>query len=276
MSIWEAIILGIIQGITEWLPVSSSGHLVIAQETMDVEAPIFFDVMVHLGTLFVVLWVFRKEVKNVIIAFFSIIRDLIKGVPFKKATEEPERRLCLMVIIGTIPTGLIGLIFKEPLESMYTNLLAVGIALCFTGVYLFLTKLIKPKHPIHTPREMSWKDAILIGIMQGVAIIPGVSRSGTTIATGLFAGLDKDLVTRYSFLLFIPAILGAVILQSGDVVSGDVEIDWLTTIVGMVTAMIVGYFAIQLLLKVIRSQKLYMFSYYCVALGLIVIGYSLY
>ena len=275
MSIRDAIILGIIQGITEWLPVSSSGHLVIAQELMGLNVPIFFDVMVHLGTLVVVIWIFRRDVWDILVGFLQMIILLTKGVPFHEAIEAPERKLAMLVIVGTIPTAMVGYLFKDPLESLFSNLLAVGMALLFTGTYLFFTRKIRTEKPRKIGR-MEIKDALIIGTMQGVAIIPGVSRSGSTIATGLFAGLDKELATRYSFLLFIPAILGATILQAEPVISGKESIQLIPTLAGTFTAMIVGYFAIQSLLKVIKERKLHLFSYYCWAVGAAVIGFYLF
>ncbi len=271
INILEAILLGIIQGITEWLPVSSSGHLVIMQEVLDIESSLFFDAMVHLGTLMVVVWIFRKEVIGVIKAFFEMMGDLRKGVPFVDTLKDDEHHLAFLIIIGTIPTGLIGLLFREPLESLYSNLPAVGFALLVTGCILFFTSKIGPckRHGI---KEMKAREALLIGIMQGIAIIPGISRSGSTISTGLYVGLDKEMVTRYSFLLFIPAILGATVIQTYDVITNGRDIDVLPTIVGTITAMIVGYFAIHLLLEVIKKSRLHLFSFYCWAIGITVIA----
>jgi len=283
VNILEAIILGIIQGITEWLPVSSSGHLVIAQESMGIEAPLFFDAMVHVGTLIVVIWVFRREVLNVLRALVEIIGDILKGVPFTETLKENEHHLAYLIVIGTIPTTIIGLTFRGPLESMYSNLLAVGIGLVANGFYLYFTKYFviekangnDKKSILRSNRigikQMTAKEALLIGTMQGVAIIPGVSRSGSTISTGIYTGLDKELVTRYSFLLFMPAILGAAILQTGTVISRGESIEWIPTIVGTATAMIVSYFAIRILLEVIRKSRLHLFSSYCWIVGIIVI-----
>ena len=270
MDILQAILLGIIQGITEWLPVSSSGHLVIAQEFMGIESPLFFDAMVHLGTLVVVVYVFRKEVIDVIKAFFEIFKDLRSGVPLKESMKEEQHHMAVLIIIGTIPTAVIGLVFRDPLESLYSNLLVVGIALLGTGCYLYFTQFVKPLNGKGI-KEMTAKEALIIGTMQGVAIIPGVSRSGSTISTGIFVGLNKEVATRYSFLLFIPAILGAAILQTHAVISNGEEIDWIPTLIGTVTAMLVGYMAIQLLLKIIQKSKLHLFSYYCWVVGGLVI-----
>jgi undecaprenyl-diphosphatase len=241
---------------------------------MGIEAPIFFDAMVHLGTLLVVLWIFRQDVWNVLRGFFEILRDITKGVPFKDTLREDEHHFAFLIIIGTIPTAIIGLTFRSQLEGLYTNLLAVGIALLFTGSLLFFTSRMAPAER-HGIKDMKTIEALIIGMMQGIAIIPGVSRSGSTIAAGMYAGLNKELVTRYSFLLFIPAILGATILQTHSVISDGREIDWIPTLIGTLTAMIVGYFAIHILLKVIRESKFHLFAYYCWAVGLAVCGYVL-
>lgn len=238
---------------------------------MDIEAPLFFDAMVHLGTLLVVLWIFRLEVAKVLRAFFEILGDLARGVPFNETLREDEHHFSFLIIIGTIPTAIIGLVFRKPLEDLYSNLLAVGVALLITGGLLFFTGRLAPARR-HGIKEMRPMEALLIGTMQGIAIIPGISRSGSTIAMGMFAGLNKELVTRYSFLLFIPAILGATVIQTHAVITEGREIEWLPTLVGTVTAMFVGYFAIHLLLRVIRESKLHFFSWYCWALGVVVLA----
>jgi undecaprenyl-diphosphatase len=253
--------------------VSSSGHLVILGETMDIEAPLIFNAMVHLGTLLVVIWVFRREVVNVFRASLEMLGDLRRGIPLSETMKEDEHHFAFMIFAGSIPTGIIGLLFRDPLESLYSNLGAVGIALIFTGTLLFMTRRIAPPQR-HGIKEMRTSEAFLIGAMQGIAIIPGISRSGVTISSGMFVGLNRELVARYSFLLFIPAILGAFIIQLYTVISEDRAIEWAPTIVGAVTAMIVGYFTIHLLLRVIRTSTLHLFSFYCWALGLIVLYLS--
>lgn len=269
MNVIQAILLGIIQGITEWLPVSSSGHLVIGQELMGIESPLFFDAMVHLGTLIVVVWVFRQEVRSVFLAGLEIIGDLARGVPFHDTLKDDEHHFAFLVFVGSIPTAIIGLAFRNYLESLYSNLRAVGIALVITGCYLYFTRFLSPSER-HGIKDMTTKESLLIGMMQGLAIIPGISRSGTTISTGIYCGLDKEMVMRYSFILFIPAILGATIIQAWTVISRGENIEWIPTITGMVTAMIVGYYAIQILLGAIRKSKLHLFSWYCWAAGILV------
>ena len=275
MNILEAILLGIFQGITEWLPVSSSGHLVIMQEILDIEASLFFDAMVHLGTLLVVIWVFRTEVRNILKAFVEMVGEISRGVPLAETLREDEHHFAFLIIIGSIPTGIIGILFREPLESLYTDLVAVGLALLVTGTFLFMTGRLAPPQR-HGIKEMKTSEALLIGTMQGIAIIPGISRSGITISAGMFAGLNKELVARYSFLLFIPAILGAFIVQSYIVFSEGRDIEWVPTLVGTMTAMIVGYFAIHLLLRIIKNSTLHLFSYYCWFMGGVVLGLHFY
>jgi len=275
MNILQAILLGIIQGITEWLPISSSGHLVIAQVYLDIEEPIFFNAMVHLGTLVVVVWVFRTEIRDVILAFLESMKDMKNGVSFQDSLKEPEHRLAFLIIVGTLPIAIIGILFRSQIESMYAEPLIAGIALVFTGIYLLVTKW--ARHPVpRTVRVMTFREAILIGLVQAIAIIPGVSRSGSTIATGLLMGLNREVVARYSFLLFIPAILGATMVQMWDVIIDGSEIEWIPTIVGTVTAMVVGYFSIKLLLRVIRQSKLYLFSPYCIIVGILVVAAELF
>lgn len=262
------------QGITEWLPVSSSGHLVILRETMGIEAPLFFDAMVHLGTMMVVVWIFRTEVFRVLRALMDLVRDLVHGVPLTQALREEDHYFAWLLVLGTIPTTIIGLGFRKPIEDLYTNLFVVGTALLVTGTLLFLTRRIAPARR-HGIREMRARDALLIGTLQGIAILPGISRSGSTISCGMFLGMNRELVTRYSFLLFIPAILGAAVIQTHAVLTSGEEIHWVPTLMGTLTAMGVGYFVIHLLLRIIRERKFHLFSYYCWAVGMAVLVYAL-
>lgn len=256
MDILKAIILGIIQGITEWLPVSSSGHLAIAQNLFGLkEENVFFDIMLHIGTLIVVLIVFREDIKKIILALFK---------------KEPSyhKKLGYYVIIGTIPTAIIGLLLKDLFESMFDTLLLVGCMLLITGFILFGGEAKK----FERKKKMNALDSIFIGIAQGFSIAPGISRSGSTISTALFCGIDRDESARFSFLLFIPAILGATFGKILEVEKSKVE--FFPIFVGMISAMIVGYFSIKLLLKIVRNRKLRIFSYYCFIVGILVILYS--
>jgi undecaprenyl-diphosphatase len=250
-SLVEIIILGIIQGITEWLPVSSSGHLVLAQEFFQIAHPLILDVMLHLGTVIVVIVFFRQDIIN-------IIRALAKG---DLANE--DGRLALYVIIGTIPVAIVGYALRNTIESLFENALAVGTALLFTGFLLFFSEWRESN------KKLGFLDSLFIGLAQVVSIIPGISRSGATISTGLLRGVEKEKVVRYSFLLSVPAILGATALEVKDALVQNV--DWFAILIGVIVSMIVGYLALNALLRIVTKRKFHYFAYYCWALGLIVI-----
>ncbi|MFA4981651.1 MAG: undecaprenyl-diphosphate phosphatase [Candidatus Omnitrophota bacterium] len=249
MTITQAIILGIVQGITEFFPISSSGHLVALQGIFGLkESKIAFDIFLHFGTLVAVLAFFRKE----ILALFG-----------------KERKLLLFLVIASIPTFIIAIVFKDMAERLFAAPKVVGYMLLVTGAWLIASVLFSKK--IETRKELTAADSILIGIAQGIAIIPGISRSGATIATGFLAGLDKELCVRFSFLLSIPAVLGAIVFKARKIAGALTGQDPLTFIAGGLAAMCVGLIAIKLLLKMARSDKFYMFGVYCIIVGLIVI-----
>jgi undecaprenyl-diphosphatase len=251
ITIMQAILLGIIQGVTEWLPVSSSGHLVIFQQLFGLnEGNVVFDLFLHVGSLFVVLYVFRENIKQIILSF---VNDKYKKY----------RKLAYLVVIGTIPTALIGYFFQDFFEAMFSTLLPVGIALLITGLLLFFCERFEKK------KELSTVSALGVGVMQGIAIMPGISRSGSTIAAALFFGIKKEDAVSFSFLLFIPAILGASVLQFSKL--GTASVEWMPVILGTVTAVVIGYFALNFLIKIVRQKKLKFFSYYCWIVGILAI-----
>lgn len=253
MSIFQASILGIIQGIAEWMPISSSGHLVIAQEFFGLQNMVFFDILLHIATLGVVFFIFRNEIVAVLKA--------ITKLDFKSEYG----KLALYIILGSIPTGIIGILFHDTFEKMFSNLQAVAIALFITGIFLLLTK-----RKQGSARNINSKSALLIGLVQGVAIIPGISRSGSTISAGILSGIDKEKAARFSFLLSVPAIFGASLLEFKKLgENGMTGINWMPVIFGMIFAVIVGYIALKFLLKIIKSDKFYLFGYYCIILSVV-------
>lgn len=274
MTIFKAIILGIIQGLTEFLPVSSSGHLAITQQLLKVpeERILFFIIMLHLGTLFSIFVVYFKDIAMIIIEFFRLIGEGISGKGFRINNE--HRKLGVFIIIATIPTGLMGILLGNVFESFYSSTLIIGFALLITGTLLWLAeKFNSGKRNI---QDMHWLDATIVGIFQGLAITPGISRSGSTIVGSLFRGFNKELATKFSFLISIPAILGATVLEFKDVFEvgmGDITIG--IVIVGVLAAFLSGLFAIRTLINLIKKEKLYYFSFYTWAIGLIVIVISL-
>jgi len=251
MDYLQAILLGIIQGITEWLPVSSSGHLALLQAFFGIEPPVIFDIMLHLGTLGAVIVFFRKDI-------FALFRGFLTF-----NNTNPEFRLSLLIILASIPTAIIGFSLKDFFASMFSNTPYVGIALMITGVIIFLTR------NASGTKSIDWKSAIVMGIAQGLAIAPGISRSGSTISAGMLLGLDKEKAARFSFLMFIPAILGATLFEAKEISS--LGPDFGPALLGTITAAIVGYAAIGFLLKIINRNKFSYFSYYCFALGLLAI-----
>jgi len=252
MNILQALILGIIQGITEWLPISSSGHLVLAQEYFGLEVPLAFDVILHFGTLLVVLIVFWKDILAIAKSLFA----------FKK---DENTKLLLYIIIATIPIAIVGYFFRDLIKSLFQSVLAVGIALMITGTVLFVTKFTQHK------KEINWKNSLIVGIAQAVALVPGISRSGSTISAGLLSGIKREKIASFSFLIFIPAMIGATILEIRDITSVEIG----PIISGTLAAIIVGYISLIWLLKIIKKGKFHHFSWYCWTLGIITIIISL-
>ncbi|RKU31494.1 hypothetical protein C6495_12475 [Candidatus Poribacteria bacterium] len=270
MSFFEALLLGILQGLTEFLPVSSSGHLVLAQAFLGLKEPlVFFDVMLHVGTLAAVLVVYRGAIGNLISGGVSAIA---------RRNVSPELKFIWLILLGSIPTGVIAVLFKDTLEAAFDKVWLVSVMLIVTGGILQLPRLRRegafPKRASGNnggtsdaaDTGMRWWHAPLIGIAQGCAITPGISRSGTTISVALLCGISAKTAAEYSFLLSIPAILGAVVLKMRDVVDTAIPIHIIAG--GMLASFVVGYVALRLLLVMLNRGKFSVFSYYCVALGL--------
>jgi len=254
VTIIEIIILGIIQGITEWLPISSSGHLVLVQEAFEMGDVLIYDVMFHLGTLIVILVFFRED-------FAKILRAIAK-----RDFASEDGKLAKYVFIGTIPVAVVGFAFYDAIKALFQNSLAVSIALLFTGFLLFISERRENN------KKLGFIDSLYMGVAQAVSLIPGVSRSGATISTGLLRGVKKEEVFRYSFILSAPAVLGATIYEAYKVRTALVQnVDWLAAFVGVVVSMVVGYFALKALQKILMRHKFHYFAYYCWALGLVVI-----
>ena len=271
MTFLEAILLGILQGLTEFLPISSSGHLVLAQTFLGLNEPlVFFDVMLHVGTLAAVLVVYRDAIWKLTAGGLSTLTDTqFWRKPASTFNASTELRFIGLILLGSIPTGLIAVLFKTELESFFHEVRLVSVMLILTGIILQLPRLRKQEvdnADTPTGKLRAWH-APLIGIAQGCAITPGISRSGTTISLALFLGIPAKTAAEYSFLLSIPAILGAVVLKIRDI--EETTIPFYIVGAGMLAAFIVGYIALRLLLVVLNRGKFSLFSYYCIALGLI-------
>lgn len=257
----ETVVLGVIQGLTEWLPTSSTGHLKIAEKILDLKAPLLFDVILHLGTLTVILLFFRSDVKKILSA--------LARLDFK--TE--YGRLIPLIIVGTIPTAIIGFAFNMFLENFFQEVLTVAVALLACGFVLYSAKAGKEKKG-----NISYFEALVIGIAQGIAVIPGLSRSGLTIATALLLGVKRDESFRFSFLLSVPAVIGAFgltfYMNFSELAASN--LGWIEISAGVAAAIVVGYWALKLLWKVLAKGRFHVFAFYCWALGaLLIIGLAL-
>ncbi|MFH1541936.1 MAG: undecaprenyl-diphosphate phosphatase [bacterium] len=243
------LLLGLIQGLTEFLPVSSSGHLVIFQSLLNLPNSIAFDVIVHLATGLAVVVYFRRDIWLL----------LTEG-----------RKMLGLLMIGTVITGIMGIYFKDYFESLFSSIAAVGFFLLLTGVVILLGEWLgKGKRKID---QMNIWDAILIGLAQGCAIAPGLSRSGTTISASLGRNLDRTLAARFSFLLSIPAILGAGLIQSKTIIkAGTMGIGFAPLIIGFVAAFVSGWLAIKVFMSIIQRTSLRVFAYYCFIIGSLVL-----
>ncbi len=271
MTLLEAVLLGILQGLTEFLPVSSSGHLVLAQTFLGLKEPlVFFDVMLHVGTLAAVLVVYRDAIWQLTIGGLSTLTDIqFWRKPKSTFNASTDLKFVWLILLGSIPTGVIAVLFKTELESFFHEVRLVSVMLILTGVILQLPRLRKQEADSaddSTEKLRAWH-APLIGIAQGCAITPGISRSGTTISLALFLGVPAKTAAEYSFLLSIPAILGAVVLKIRDI--GETTIPFYIVAAGTLAAFIVGYIALRFLLVVLNRGKFSLFSYYCIALGLV-------
>jgi len=261
MSVFEAIILGIVQGLTEFLPVSSSGHLVLLQKIFGINEPaLFFDTMLHVGTLLAVFAVLWKDI-------LEILKKIVQP-------------LTGYLILATIPMVIIALLFNSKVEHAFESGQFLGFSFLITTCLLVTAEILSRRaakiENIVSDKKMKWTDALVVGIMQAIAIIPGISRSGATISGALFCKLDRNFAARFSFLLSIPAILGAVVFQTKDILKGSAAqteetIGAAAIITGTITAAIVGFFAVKLMLKIIREKSLFGFAIYTGVLGILVL-----
>ncbi len=267
MSILSSILLGLIQGVTEFLPVSSSGHLAIAEHLLGMkglEVPNFFDVLLHLGTLVAVFAAYWDDIRDMILELIYGVKDLARGTT--PTPVPPARRLILLIIVGTLPLFAV-LPIEDLVESLGNNMYFVGGALVVTGCLLFASDRVRKGRK--TEKTASLVDVLLVGVAQAVATCPGISRSGTTITAGCFVGFERKFAVRYSFLMSIPAILGANILNIKDALDTVVWAEVPVYLVGVAVAAVVGYGCIRLLKMIAEKGKFGFFAYYCWAAGLV-------
>jgi len=258
MEVVDAIILGVIQGLTEFLPVSSSGHLELGKAILGdnsvPEESLLFTVVLHFATALATVVVFRKD-----------IIKLLKGLISFKWNEETQ--FASKIVLSMIPAVIVGLFFEEQLEALFNgNIILVGFMLIITGLLLLLAGRAK-----HTGKGITWKDAVIIGVSQAIAMLPGISRSGATISTSVLLGNDRAKAARFSFLMVVPLIFGKI---AKDVLSGDISLENAAStplILGFIAAFVTGLIACTWMISLVRKAKLHYFSYYCFAVGVLAI-----
>lgn len=263
MNLWEAVLLGIVQGLTEFFPVSSSGHLVIAQGYIEGfrQPGVLFDVMVHFGTLVAIVFFLRSEVA-------AILRSLLPGSADPPGAEEMvpvRRRIALYIVAGTACTVAIALLFENRVHHLFASAGTAAAMLLVTGLLLFLADRVKGAE--RREGDLTLADGVIVGIVQGIALIPGISRSGATIAAGMFRKVKGETAARFSFLMSIPAVAGAMVYESryvGAVPAGELGIYF----AGAVVAAITGFLTLRVLFFIIKAQKLRVFAYYCWFVGI--------
>ncbi len=244
MTLLETIVFGTVQGLTEWLPISSSGHFALAQYLMKVHVPVFVDVCLHVGTLLSALFFFRQDV-------VAVVKAIARG-----NFRSPEGRVAINILVGGLPTVVIGLLLRGVIEDLFTNLLIVSVGLAVTGLFLYFAKTEKGKGGLSLGR------CAVIGFAQGVAAIPGLSRSGLTISVGVLLGIEREQAFRYSFLLSMPTILGATLVNMGDIET--YSIDGGLLMVGFGVSAVLGYLSLKALRHIYRRNGGFtLFASYC-------------
>ena len=275
MNLFEAILLGVVQGLAEFLPISSSGHLSVFQNFFGMSSSgtdnLFFDVLLHLGTLAAVFVAYWGEIKAMILEFFAMVG--LRKLPRGQKPDRLSRRMIFFIIIGTLPLVAV-LPVKDYVDGLYSNTFFIGFAFLLTGTLLFLSdRMTRGNKDL---RSATLVDVLLVGCAQAVAVVPGLSRSGSTVAAGLTRGFSREFAVKYSFLLSIPAVLGANLLSLIDAVQEGV--DWSLMpmyLAGIVTAAVSGYLAIRLLKYITRKGSFGVFCYYCWGAGLVTLILSL-
>ena len=273
MTTIQAIILGIVQGLTEFLPVSSSGHLVILQNFMGIsEGSLEFAIVLHLGTLLAVVIAYYESIWNMFKQFFLMLADLItlKGPCFEKSKY---RKYIVYILMASIPAGIVGVLFEDFISEKFGSIIIVGFTLLITGVLLVLGDALGKNNRGHI-ENVGAEKAFIIGIFQMFAITPGISRSGSTIVGGLLSGLKKEEAVEFSFLMSIPAVLGSLLLKIKDIISIGATTSFVPLIIGFFCSLVIGYFSIVLLNNIVKKGKLYYFSIYCWIVGLALIIYQ--
>lgn len=270
MNLFQAVFLGVVQGLTEFLPVSSSGHLVLFQRLFGLMQPeLLFDVCLHFGTLIAIFTVFYRDIFALLKSVFTLPVTLTRKGGLRALYDDSDDfRLAVLIVVGSAPTAVMGLAFKQIADRLFSAVGVVGVMLLVTGALLWATRRRDGRgRPLS---RMRWTDALLIGFVQGLAILPGISRSGATISAALFMGLDREVAGRFSFLLSLPAIFGALLISMEPAgLHGSSR--FIAIAAGTLAAALVGYGALVVLLRIVKKGKLHRFAPYCWAVGVVAI-----
>lgn len=269
MDLLQSILLGILQGITEFLPVSSSGHLALARALLgrDLEPGITFEIVVHFGSFCSIAVYFHKKIR-------AILTDLLKsfslnGIRTRRFVTDANTRLSYIILLSMIPAMLVGFTLKDAIEAIFLNPFFVSFMLLITGTLLFSTKYIG-----HPDKEVDAKRGLLMGVAQALAILPGISRSGSTISVGLFSGISRDQVANFSFLMVLPVLAGAMLLELMEITKTGIETAAVVSLfAGFLTSFISGYLALSYLIVLLKKDKFHYFAYYCWTVGIIGLFY---
>lgn len=271
LSYMQAVMLGLVQGLSEFLPISSSGHLALLQQIFGIGQAnvLLFPVLLHIGTLIAVFAVYWEDLLGLIVEFFMVLKDVFTGKGLQIRKNE-RRKLGFLIVVASIPTAIMGLLFQDLFEGFYKSFTPIGVGLLITATILYVAERLGGGDK--TTQTMIFRNAIFIGIMQGIAIAPGISRSGSTLFGGLVTKLDRDFAVKFAFLISVPSILGSAVLELPKAASQGLQGMSLGPILlGMSVSAIAGFIAIKAMIKLVSDRKLSVFSYYTGILGLLVI-----
>lgn len=265
INILKYVFLGIVQGLTEPLPISSSGHVFVLRSLLGLGASdLNFEIIVNFGSLLAILLIYKDDLIRLVKNFFKF---------FKSDDIEVKRdfRYCLLIIIGSIPIGIVGLLFKDQIEEKLNDIRIVGISFIITAIFLFLVSKIEG---IRKDKDLNLKDAVVVGLSQVVAVVPGISRSGSTLIGGIFRKLDRETALKYSFMLYIPVSVGTTLLGFKDLLKMDNLHDLILPYgLGFIASFVISYFTLRWFMKVVKKGNLKYFSIYCLLLGTFILLY---
>ena len=276
MSYFESVVLGLVQGLAEFLPISSSGHLALLQQFFGIEEDnvLLFAVLLHVGTLISVFIVYWKDIWELLVELVLTIKDLFTGKGLR-LDERPVRKLGVMIIVATIPTGIMGVLFNDFFNSLYNSVAPIGVGLIITGFLLVIAERMGDSN--RGIKQMNYRNALFIGFVQGVAICPGISRSGSTLFGSLICNLDRKFAVKFVFSISIPSILGSAVMEAPAAIKAGMDMSQLgPVLVGMAVAAVSGLIAIKSMIKIVSSKKLSYFSYYVWIVGLAVVLYGIF